>query len=73
MRKLADILYKARITEVIGTTDLQVSSLALDSRMVEDGGLFVAVRGTLTDGHEYISQAIANGWCSPDHRIESPH
>ncbi len=61
MRNLADILYRARITDVIGSTNLQIDSLALDSRMVEKGSLFAAVKGTLSDGHDYISQAIDKG------------
>lgn len=39
----------------------EIKKITNDSRQVEDGELFVAVRGTLTDGHDYIDQAISKG------------
>lgn len=44
-----------------GTSDARISSLEFDSRKVTPGDMFVAVRGTLTDGHNYIAQAIESG------------
>jgi len=38
-----------------------ISDIAFDSRKVSEWTLFVAVRGTLTDGHDYISTAIDKG------------
>lgn len=38
-----------------------IARITLDSRSVEAGDLFVAVRGTVSDGHQYISQAIQSG------------
>ncbi len=38
-----------------------VEKMAFDSREVTPGTLFVAVKGTKTDGHEYISSAVASG------------
>jgi len=61
MKSLKDILYKVEIASVIGTTDLPISSVHFDSRKVKKQSLFVAIKGTITDGHEYISQAIKNG------------
>src|ERR1051326_1132206 len=61
MKKLKDILYKAGIMEVIGSTDIEVSSIAFDSRKVERNGLFIAVKGTQNDGHKFISQTISSG------------
>jgi UDP-N-acetylmuramoyl-L-alanyl-D-glutamate--2,6-diaminopimelate ligase len=61
MKTLRDILYKVALTEVIGTTDEAVTSVQFDSRKVSDGCLFVAVKGTLTDGHKYINQCIEKG------------
>ena len=61
MKSLKDILYKVEIASVIGTTDLPISSVHFDSRKVKKQSLFVAVKGTITDGHEYILQAIKNG------------
>lgn len=46
---------------VEGDTGREITSIEIDSRSVVPGALFVALRGTHTDGHRYVSQAIANG------------
>lgn len=61
MKKLKDILYKAGLVEVMGSTDIDVASICFDSRKVEKNSLFIAVKGTQSDGHKFISQAIALG------------
>lgn len=61
MKLLKDILYKAGMLEVQGDLNLAVESIHLDSRQVKGFSLFVAVRGSLADGHEYIESAIAKG------------
>jgi UDP-N-acetylmuramoyl-L-alanyl-D-glutamate--2,6-diaminopimelate ligase len=49
------------IRQVIGTLDRPVESIAYDSRRVQKNGLFVALRGENSDGHEFIGQAIEKG------------
>lgn len=61
MRLLTDILYKAGLEEIIGTTNVAVSSVTFDSRKIKKDCLFVAVRGTSVDGHKFIEQAIEGG------------
>lgn len=61
MKILRDILYKAGILEVIGSTETPVLSIAVDSRQVQPMSLFIAVRGTVVDGHNYIDKAIEQG------------
>lgn len=61
MKLLSDILYKARLEEVIGSTHIAVSSVTFDSRKVKKDTLFVATRGTATDGHKFIDAAVAAG------------
>jgi len=61
MTNLKDILYKVNIVEVIGTTDIEVKAICFDSREVEKDGLFIAVRGTQADGHDFIEDAIEGG------------
>lgn len=61
MKKLRDILYKVSLLEVAGTTDCDISSLTFDSRSIQAGSLFIAVRGTQADGHQFIEQAVAKG------------
>src|SRR5215469_6383771 len=48
-------------TQVIGNRDVAVTKLEIDSRKVEPGSLFVAVRGEHVDGHDFISDALAKG------------
>ncbi|TND09213.1 MAG: UDP-N-acetylmuramoyl-L-alanyl-D-glutamate--2,6-diaminopimelate ligase [Bacteroidetes bacterium] len=61
MKLLRDILYKAGLLEVAGSTNVAITSLCFDSRKVEKDCLFVAVRGTQSDGHQFIAKAIEMG------------
>jgi UDP-N-acetylmuramoyl-L-alanyl-D-glutamate--2,6-diaminopimelate ligase len=59
--QLQEILYKAKIIAVKGNTNINISGICIDSRNVQNGDLFIAVSGTTTDGHQYISNAVQNG------------
>ncbi len=61
MHKLSDIILNIDILEIKGNTDIEISSIYLNSNLVKEGGLFVAVVGNVVDGHNYITQAIENG------------
>ncbi len=61
MASLQDILYKVNLDSVVGNTAIEINDLQIDSRKVKPGSCFIAVKGTITDGHEYIKTAIANG------------
>jgi len=61
MHILQDILYKVHLLEVVGVTDIAVSSIAIDSRKVIKGTAFVAIKGVAQDGHDYITKAIEQG------------
>lgn len=61
MNKLRDILYGVSLKQVSGSTDLEVSGICFDSRKAEPGVLFVAVQGTVSDGHHFIEQVIDQG------------
>ncbi len=61
MKLLSEILYKARIEEVTGSTHIAISSVTFDSRKVKKDTLFVATRGTASDGHQFIDSAIQLG------------
>jgi len=58
---LSDILKGVAFTELQGSADVEISAVVFDSRKVVPGCLFVAVKGTVVDGHEYIDQAIKQG------------
>ncbi len=61
MRNLQDILYKAGLTELHGSLDTEVHNIVFDSRAVENGDVFVAVKGFSVDGHQFIDKAILQG------------
>jgi len=59
--KLQEILSGINILETKGNGNLEVSSIHIDSRKVEGNTMFIAVKGTQTDGHAYIGKAIEKG------------
>jgi len=61
MAVLKDILYQVSIQAVHGSTLTEVNDIFIDSRNVKEAGLFIALSGTVTNGHQYIDQAIENG------------
>ena len=58
---LQDILYKVSIRSVKGNTNMQVNGLHIDSRKVKPGNCFIALRGTKTNGDEFIESAVEKG------------
>jgi len=61
VKQLKDILYKVGIEAVHGATDITISKIEFDSRKIELNDVFVAIRGTLSDGHDYIEKALSLG------------
>ena len=61
MTELRDILYTVRITSTSGDMNVEVKGVAFDSRKVDQGFLFVAVKGAHSNGHDFIDTAIAAG------------
>jgi UDP-N-acetylmuramoyl-L-alanyl-D-glutamate--2,6-diaminopimelate ligase len=61
VKRLKDIVNHVRITERSGPDDIAIHQLEFDSRKVTPGSLFFAIRGSNTDGHQYIDQAIQKG------------
>ena len=59
--KLKDIIKDIEVKTVIGNTDIDICDIDIDSRRVADNHLFVAIKGTQTDGHQYIGKAIESG------------
>jgi UDP-N-acetylmuramoyl-L-alanyl-D-glutamate--2,6-diaminopimelate ligase len=58
MKILSDLLYKTGIEEVSGNTTISIDKVCFDSRQAEEGALFVAIRGTRTDGHDFIPKCM---------------
>lgn len=61
MKLLKDILYKVAIEAVKGSTDISIRKIDFDSRKISSGDLFVAMRGTQVDGHDFIETVISHG------------
>lgn len=61
MPALKDILYKVSLTSSFGDMNAEVKGIAFDSRKVEPGFAFVAVSGTVSDGHTFIQKAMDSG------------
>jgi UDP-N-acetylmuramoyl-L-alanyl-D-glutamate--2,6-diaminopimelate ligase len=61
VKRLKDILYKVSLEAVHGSTDVAISKIEFDSRKIELDAVFVAIRGSLSDGHDYIQKAISLG------------
>ena len=59
--KLKDIIVNCNLLELSGNKDLDIDKVSFDSREVAPGTLFFAVRGTQTDGHDYIESALDKG------------
>lgn len=61
MMKLNELLKAIQPIEIIGSTDLDIAGIEMDSRQIKQGYLFMALRGTQTDGHAYIASAVEKG------------
>lgn len=61
MKILRDILYKVRLESIVGSTDREINTIHFDSRKVTKGDVFIALKGTQSDGHEFIEKAIELG------------
>lgn len=59
--KLNQLIKDCQPVQTVGEEGREVKSVKIDSRRVQPGDLFVALRGTQVDGHEYIEKAIGQG------------
>ena len=59
--KLSELLKYVKPTAVIGNAEAEITGVNIDSRRVENGHLFVAIKGTQTDGHRFIPKALELG------------
>jgi UDP-N-acetylmuramoyl-L-alanyl-D-glutamate--2,6-diaminopimelate ligase len=61
LKNLKDILYKVAIESLKGSTDVAIENITFDSRKVVANTFFVAIRGTVSNGHDFIETAISAG------------
>ncbi|SDW40308.1 UDP-N-acetylmuramoyl-L-alanyl-D-glutamate--2,6-diaminopimelate ligase [Aequorivita viscosa] len=58
---LKDILYKVTLEKVVGNTSVAIHNIEFDSRKVSLNDVFVAIKGTVSDGHQFIEKATNQG------------
>ena len=58
---LSDLLQGVVVNKLIGDPSVRVEAISFDSRAISKATLFVAIKGTKVNGHNYIQQAIAAG------------
>ena len=61
MKRLSNILSSTEVISFTASSDIEIHALQYDSLKIEAGDCFFAVRGTQTDGHQYIDKAIEAG------------
>jgi UDP-N-acetylmuramoyl-L-alanyl-D-glutamate--2,6-diaminopimelate ligase len=61
MKTISELLYKATITGTTGNMLAGIKAISFDSRAIRPGSLFIAIRGTQSDGHAFIDSAIEKG------------
>ena len=59
--KLSELLKNVDVKSIIGPADVEISDVNIDSRRIAPGHLFVAIKGTVTDGHKFIDKALQQG------------
>ncbi len=59
--KLSEIVKRINVKRIVGNADVDIADVDIDSRRVASGHLFVAIKGTQTDGHQYIAKAVEQG------------
>ena len=59
--RLNELLINIKNADITGNADVEITGVNIDSRRIEEGHLFVAMRGTQVDGHRFIPKAIEQG------------
>ena len=67
--KLSELLADIQVTTNQVSGDPEIHAVRYDSRAVQPGDLFVAIRGFETDGHKYIAAALEKGARSEERRV----
>ncbi len=59
--KLSDIIKRVSVLKTVGDTDKDIKGIEIDSRQIQPGYMFVAMKGTQVDGHRFIPKAVELG------------
>lgn len=75
--RLIELIKSIKPITIIGDTEIEIKGVNIDSRKIKAGHLFVAMKGTQTDGHKFIAKTIEQGAVAilcediPEDKIES--
>lgn len=61
MKQITELLANVKVINVVGDINTNISSVSFDSRKTTDNSLFVAIKGVLKDGNQFIDEAIQKG------------
>ena len=61
MKTVKELIRSLHIKNIIGNAEVLITGICFDSRSVQTDNMFIAVRGTNVDGHDYIEKAISTG------------
>ena len=61
MINLKDILYKVTLNAVVGNTNVDIVNMHFDSRSITKDDVFIAINGSVVNGHDYIETAVKQG------------
>ena len=59
--KLKELLKDILVIAIVGSEDVEITDVNIDSRRIKDGHLFIAMKGTQVDGHKFVPKAIELG------------
>ena len=59
--KLKELLKDIPVIAIVGSEDVEITDVNIDSRRIKDGHLFIAMKGTQVDGHKFVPKAIELG------------
>ena len=69
--KLCELLKNLKVEKIIGDTSIEISDVKIDSGKVSSGNLFVALKGTVADGNDYVKQVEKYGGVAVVSEIET--
>ena len=61
MKTLKELIFNITPIEIKGNIDIEISSISINSKAIEEGWLFIAMKGEKLDGHDYINEVIEKG------------
>ncbi len=72
MKTLSDLINSLHVLSVSGGLQTPIAGICYDSRQVEKGSLFICVKGTRSDGHDFVNDALSRGAAGIVAEAEAP-